>query len=202
MMSTTRSIPSSLGSGALLVLGLVVGLRATAAGLTPLVGAGSDVEPMLVLEAFDKEAGGRWKLDHSENTACNGLTARITPPADLAPEPIPVLITYREHAEKRRDLLFWIVRRRAIQLHWNTNALLLDVIIHDDIHTQYLIDGTVWREGSLQITFDTHPEQGALYEPLTSIFTKNDSTFVVGLCARSRSHVFAEHDRMIPSSVA
>jgi len=255
-------------------------------------------------------------------TADNGLTARVTPPTDLGPDPIPVLITYRGHAEKRRDLLFWIVRQRAIQLesfdlqvrdgspaaaitlsnsgkrmveaqaklvvngaaiptvelklqpsartdaviplpidgpvdptkrhrleltvacanandvrsqksvnllaahrcggdlahtlpnrvnvqgtgasgrlddtevqlHWDTDALLLDVIVHDDIHTQRLNDGTVWREDSLQIAFDTHPEQDALYEPLTSVFTKKITEIAIArtpngaLAWRHRTH--------------
>ena len=55
---------------------------------------------------------------------------------------------------------------------WDDRALYLDVRVEDDVFHQTRNDGTVWREDSLQLAFDTHPELDALYEPLASVFTK------------------------------
>jgi len=58
------------------------------------------------------------------------------------------------------------------RFEWDGHALHVDVRVEDDVFHQTRSDGTVWREDSLQLAFDTHPELDALYEPLASVFTK------------------------------
>ena len=88
--------------------------------------------------------------------------------------------------------------RAEARFEWDGRALYLDVRVEDDVFHQTRNDGTIWREDSLQLAFDTHPELDALYEPLASVFTKKVTQLSVAktpngiLVWRDRTHHEAE----------
>jgi hypothetical protein len=55
---------------------------------------------------------------------------------------------------------------------WNDDALVLDVMVHDDVFDQRITDGTIWQQDSIQIYFDTDPQQTHVYDPMAGIFDK------------------------------
>ncbi|MBL4700101.1 MAG: hypothetical protein JKX85_02490 [Phycisphaeraceae bacterium] len=55
---------------------------------------------------------------------------------------------------------------------WNADALTVDIKVNDDVFDQRNSDGIIWRQDSIQLGFDTHPDLKEVYEPLAGIFTK------------------------------
>lgn len=55
---------------------------------------------------------------------------------------------------------------------WQSDGLIVDIMIKDDVFDQRKTDGVIWQQDSIQFAFDTHPDLKEVYEPLAGIFTK------------------------------
>ncbi|MFG0250443.1 MAG: sugar-binding protein, partial [Phycisphaeraceae bacterium JB051] len=64
---------------------------------------------------------------------------------------------------------------------WQDEGLIVDVAIKDDVFDQRITDGVIWKQDSIQLSFDTHPDLKEIYEPLAGIFTKKLSRLAFAL---------------------
>ncbi len=62
--------------------------------------------------------------------------------------------------------------KAELSFAWDAENLYLTVESHDDVFRQEKTDANIWQQDSLQLAFDSHPEQTEVYNPLASIFTK------------------------------
>ncbi len=71
--------------------------------------------------------------------------------------------------------------RADLSFEWDDANLYLRVECHDDKFYQQLADANIWQQDSLQLAFDTHPEENLPYSPPASIFTKKITSVAFAL---------------------